>query len=240
MRGRKNGCPTNIRDWQISILDKGWTASERWVRIRGLRVMSRTSDSETADGSAATDLWAEPYVTKRTATLKLSGKTVANAATGEKDEGQVMLDAYAAACGCAGDATIKFVDPYGHAMATDFVVTGTGQEANDTAYDVNWELKQVGEAETLPYVPVSAVSVSPATLSMQAGGGSRQVNVSFTPENASNQRFRVSVTGRQYAQVSDVTEAGFTVTALMPGTATVTVTSLNGQEIAQATVNVEA
>ena len=49
MRGRKNGCPTNIRDWQISILDKGWTAQERWVRIRGLRVMSKTCDSETAD-----------------------------------------------------------------------------------------------------------------------------------------------------------------------------------------------
>lgn len=240
MRGRKNGCPTNIRDWQISILDKGWTAQERWVRIRGLRVMSKTCDSETADGSAATDLWEEPYVTKRSAVLKLSGKTIANAATGEKDEGQVMLDAYAAACGCAGDATIKFVDPYGHAMAADFVVTGAGQEANDTACDVSWELKQVGEAETLPYVAVSAVSVSPETLSMQAGDEPIQVSVGFAPENASNRRFRVSVTGRQYVQVSDVTENGFAVTALMQGTATVTVTSLNGQKTAQLTVNVGA
>ena len=229
MRGRKNGCPTNIRDWQISILDKGWTATERWVRIRGLRVMSKTSDSETADGSAATDLWEEPYVTKRSAVLKLSGKTIANAATGEKDEGQVMLDAYAAACGCAGDATIKFVDPYGHAMAADFVVTGAGQEANDTACDVSWELKQVGEAETLPYVAVDAVNLSPATLNLTVGGAPAQVR-----------RFRVSVTGRQYAQVSDVTEGGFTVTGLMQGTATVVVTSLNGQKTAQLTVNVGA
>ena len=62
----------------------------------------------------------------------------------------------------------------------------------------------------------------------------------FAPESASNRRFRVSVTGRQYVQVSDVTEAGFTVTALMPGAAKVTVTSLNGQKTAQVTVNVEA
>ena len=240
MRGRKNSCPTNIRDWQISILDKGWTAAERWVRIRGLRVMNMNSDSETADGSAATDLWAEPYVTKRSATLKLSGKTVANAATGEKDEGQVMLDAYAAACGCAGDATIKFVDPYGHAMAADFVVTGVDQEANDTACDVSWELKQVGEAETLPYVAVSAVSVSPAALNLRAGDEPAQVSVGFAPPEASNRRFRVSVTGRQYAAVSDVTESGFSVTALMPGTATVVVTSLNGQKTAQLSVNVGA
>lgn len=240
MRGRKNGCPTNIRDWQISILDKGWTAAERWVRIRGLRVMSKTGESETADGSAVTDLWEEPYVTKRSATLKLSGKTIANAATGEKDEGQVILDAYATACGCAGDATIRFVDPYGHAMAADFVVTGAGQEANDTACDVSWELKQVGEAETLPYVPVSAVSVSPATVNLTVGGAPAQVSVGFTPQEASNRRYRVSVTGRQYAQVSDVTEDGFTVTGLMQGAATVVVTSLNGQKTAQLTVNVGA
>ena len=72
MRGRKNGCPTNIRDWQISIQDKAVTVGERWVRVRGLRQMNRDTESSTADGSAATDLWTEPYVTKRSAVIKLS------------------------------------------------------------------------------------------------------------------------------------------------------------------------
>lgn len=237
MRGRKNGCPTNIRDWQISILDKG-AAAERWVRVRGLRLMTRSADSETADGSAATDVWAEPYVIKRSAALKLSGRAVADAATGEKDEGQMLLDRYAEAAGCEGDATLKFADPYGHALVADFVVTGAGQEANDSEYSVSWDLKQVGEAEELPYVPVTAVSVSPAALSMQVGGAPAAVAVSFTPAAASNRRFRVSVSGRQYAAVSDVTENGFTVTALAPGEAAVTVTSLNGQRTAALNVTV--
>lgn len=236
MRGRKNGCPTNIRDWQISIQDK---AGMRWVRVRGLRQMNRETESETADGSAATDLWAEPYVTKRSAVLRLNGRAVCDAATGERDEGQQLLDDYAETAGCEGDAAIRFADPYGHALEADFVVTAAGREANDTEYGVSWELRQVGEAEELPYVPVTAVSLTENALTMAPNGTPAAVGVSFTPENASNRRFRVSVTGRQAAIVSDVTESGFTVTPVAPGAATVTVTSLNGQRTATLTVTVE-
>ena len=90
-KGRKNSCPTNIRNWAISIQDKS-QVSETFVRIKGLDEMTRNTDSDTEDGSSATDLWEEPYVSKRNASLKLSGKPLVDAATGAVDPGQALLD----------------------------------------------------------------------------------------------------------------------------------------------------
>ena len=78
-RGRKHGCPTNIRSWLISALDR---ASVEWVRIYGLTGMTRTLSGETSDGSAGTDIWEEPYVSKRKATLKLEGEIVEDETSG--------------------------------------------------------------------------------------------------------------------------------------------------------------
>ena len=71
--------------------------------------------------------------------------------SGKRSVKDSVRDAYAAACGCAGDATIKFVDPYGHAMAADFVVTGCEHSHDDTRTRVSWDLEQVGEAEQEVY-----------------------------------------------------------------------------------------
>ncbi|MBQ9301290.1 MAG: Ig domain-containing protein [Clostridia bacterium] len=238
-KGRKNGCPTNIRDWQISILDREADGEDNWVCIRGLKTMTRSVDSETADGSAGTDLWEEPYVTKRSAVLKLSGKAVGCIATGETDPGQGLLDSYAKKAGCMADATLKFVDPYSHAMVADFIVASAEKEDDDTESSVSWELRQVGEAEELPYVPVQGIALEEDTLSLQVGGDKKTVKFSFVPENASNRRFRVQVSGKQVAAVSDITDSGFSVRALAEGTATIVVISLNGQKTASLTVNAE-
>ncbi|MBQ9198371.1 MAG: hypothetical protein IJ157_14205 [Clostridia bacterium] len=200
-KGRKNGCPTNIRDWQISILD-GAAGSENWVRIRGLKTMTRSVESETADGSAGTDLWEEPYVTKRSAMLKLSGKAMGCMVTGEADPGQALLDSYAEQAGCMADATIRFVDPYCHAMVADFVVTAAEKEADDTENGVSWELRQVGEAEVLPYIPVHAIVMEKSEMALRVGE-SAEARFAFAPQNASNKRFRVQVDGKRIAAVSD-------------------------------------
>ena len=238
-KGRKNGCPTNIGDWQVSILDRETGGEENWVRIRGLKTMTRGMDSETADGSAGTDLWEEPYVTKRSAVLKLSGKAVGCIATGETDPGQSLLDSYAQEAGCMADATLKFVDPYSHAMVADFIVASVEKEADNTENTVSWELKQVGEAEELPYVPVQGIALEADAMELQVGEEKKTVRFAFVPQNASNQRFRVRVNGKQVAAVSDITENGFSVRALAAGTATVTVISLNGQKTAVLTVRAE-
>lgn len=234
-KGRKSGCPASIRDWQVSVLDR--EANDQWVRVRGLRTLTRTVDSETADGSAGSDLWEEPYVTKRAVTVKLSGKAVGCVATGEIDPGQQILDEYARRAGCMSDVTVRFVDPYCHAMEADFVVVSAEKDAEESENGVSWELRQVGEAETLPYVPVQAVALEQAQLALRVGE-KRTAKFAFVPANASNQRFRVTANGRQIAAVSDIGEGSFDVTGLAAGTATVDVISLNGQKTARLTVTV--
>lgn len=241
-KGRKNGCPTNIRDWSVSIQDKT-SVSERWVRIRGLNSMTRAVDSTTEDGSAASDVWEEPYARKRSATLSLEGKPVVDAATGDRDEGQAMLDKYAQESGCEGDATIKIVDPYGRAIVADYVITSNEMASNGTEDTTSWDLSQVGEAEELPYVQLAGVSLKDGnsavtTLSIVVGATPKVITIVFNPTDASNQRFRISSSDRNVVFISNVTENSFTVTPLRAGSATVTVTSINNNRTASLAVTV--
>ena len=244
-KGRKNGCPTNIRDWLVYIQDKAVTNSESWVRIYGLNSLTYTISSETEDGSAETDTWSEPYVTKRSGTMSLEGKPIVDGTTGEPDPGQEILDAYEEQAGCDGDATIKFIDPFGHAIVADFIVSSTDRSASDTENTVSWDLDMVGEPQTLPYVPVTSIALKDGStavteLSLAMGATPKVISVDFTPSDASNKRFRVNVSGRRYVGISNVTETGFTVTPMGVGTATVTVTTMNGNKTASMTVTVTA
>lgn len=242
-KGRKNGCPTNIRDWLVYIQDKAVTTAETWVRIFGLDTLTYSIGSETEDGSANSDVWAEPYVTKRNGSLNLAGKPIVDAGTGDPDPGQEMLDAYAEQAGCDGDATIKFIDPFGHTIVADFIVSSTERGATDTENTVSWDLEMVGEPETLPYIQVQSVAlkdgVDPLTaLSMQVGDAPKVVTVDFTPANASNTRFRVNVSGRRFVGISNITENSFTITPMAAGEAQVTVTTMNGNKTSTIAVTV--
>ncbi len=241
-KGRKNGCPTNVRDWSIFIQDKT-QVTETWVRIKGLTQLTRSTDSTTEDGSAATDAYEEPYVTKRSGSLSLEGKPVVDASTGERDPGQSMLDDYATEVGCEGDATIKIVDPYGMATVADYIISGGEVSSDDTEETVSWDLAQVGEAEQLPYVQLVGVALKDGntavtTLTMAVGSTPKVITVNFTPENASNQRFKVGTSNKRKVAVSNITENSFTLTALSAGTATVTVTAVNNNRTATITVTV--
>ena len=192
-KGRKNGCPVNIRNWVVSILD---VATQQFVRIYGLTSLTRTIEGETEDGSADTDIWAEPYITKRSSSCDLEGDKKVIEATGEVDPGQEMLNEYAEMSGCDSDCTLKFVDPYGHGWIADYVVTSAEESSDDSDNSVTWSLEQVGEAEPIQYVQVKAVAAksggtAAATLEMKVGDSPKLIDVEFTPENASNQRFRV-------------------------------------------------
>lgn len=242
MKGRKNGCPTNIRDWAIFIQDKT-QAVETWLRIKGLTSMTRGTDADTEDGSAATDAWEEPYVTKRSGSLSLEGKPLVDAATGDRDPGQAMLDDYATETGCDGDATIKIVDPYGMATVADYIVTSKEDSADDTEESVSWDLEQVGEPEVLPYTQLASVALKDGTdavttLSIAVGSTPKVITVDFTPADASNKRFRVKSSNKRKVAISNITENSFTLTAMSAGTATVTVTSVNNARTASLAVTV--
>lgn len=241
-KGRKNGCPVNVKNWLISIYD---VATSKYVRIFGLESMSNSTDSDTEDGSADTDVWAEPYVTKRSGSVSLEGREVVVESTGVKDEGQELLDSYVNLSGCDADATLKFVDPYGHAWEADYIVTSREVSADNSGTTISWELEQVGEADVLPYVAVTAVAVEAAdapitTLALETGDPATILTVDFTPATASNRRFKVTNSKRKVVSIGNITENGFSVTPVSVGTSTITVTSVNGDKTASVAVTVTA
>lgn len=242
MKGRKNGCPVNIRNWLVYILD---IATNVFVRIYGLTSLTRTVDGNTEDGSADTDTWEEPYVTKRNGSISLEGKKVVVENTGEVDPGQEILNSYAEAVGCDGDATLKFVDPYGHSWIGDYIVNSHEESADSDGGSESWDLSQVGEIEVQPYVNVSDVAMkdgdnAATSLSLAVGDAAKIITVAFTPDSASNKRFKVANTNRKVATISNITEEGFTLTPVAAGTTTITVTTVNGTKTATLAVTVTA
>lgn len=240
MKGRKNGCPVNIKNWLIYILN---AATQTYVRIYGLTSLTRNVDSNTEDGSADTDTWEEPYVTKRKGGLSLEGRPVVEEATGNIDAGQDILNSYADAVGCDGDATLKVVDPYGHAFCADYIVTSREESADDSGTTLSWDLEQVGEAEVLPYTHVTNIALEidgteATTAEMKVGDPSKLVSIAFTPEEPSNTRFKITNTKRSVATIGNITENGFSITPVAAGTTEVVVTSVNGGKTANLTVTV--
>lgn len=242
-KGRKNGCPVNIKNWLVYILDN---AADEFVRIYGLNSLTSSIDSETEDGSADTDIWAEPYISKRSGSVSLEGKKVVVESTGEEDAGQALLNYYAETAGCEADATLKFVDAYGHTWIADYIVTSREDSVDDSGDTLSWELEQVGEAEVQPYVHVVSVAMKDgasdvgSTLSMAVSATPKIITVAFTPDSSSNQRFRVANTNRNIATVSNITDSGFTITPIAAGKTNITVTSVEGSKTATVEVTITA
>ncbi len=228
MKGRKNNCPTNIKDWQISI----WHPFElRWVRIRGLNTLNYSLDSDTEDGSTPDEDWEEPYVTKRKAKLSLEGKPVVDAATGAVDEGQDLLNDFARMTRCNADALIRFADAWGHTLEAYYQVTSSETSTDNSGDKVSWDLDMVGESEPLPYFQVAGIAIvslgeEPETIQMDINDAPRLLQVAFTPENASNKRYSIR-TGGQVVRVGNITDGGFTIAPLKVGETTVKITSIN-------------
>lgn len=242
-KGRKNGCPVNIKNWLVWILDP---STSEFVRIYGLNSLTSTVDSETEDGSADTDIWSEPYISKRSGSVDLEGKKVVNEATGEPDEGQELLNYYAETAGCDADATLKFTDAYGHTWIADYIVTSREDSVDDTGDNLSWSLEQVGEAEVQAYKHVSSIALKDgsttvgSTLSMAVSATPKIITVTFTPTDSSNQRFRVRNTKRTIANIGNITDTGFTITPIAAGTTNITVTSVEGEKTATVALTVTA
>jgi hypothetical protein len=204
--------------------------------------MSYKTDADTEDSSRPEDVWEEPRVTKRSAALTLEGKPVVDAATGETDPGQDLLNEYAHLAGCDADALIRIVDPYGHAMEAYYNVTSTEVSADADGSEVSWDLSMVGESEGLPYIQVSGISIvslgeEPETITMDINDAPRLILVSFSPENASNKRYSIRAGGKAI-RVGNISDAGFTVKPLKVGVSTVTITSLNNGKTDTVTIAV--
>lgn len=239
MRGRKNACPTNIRNWQVSIFNP---FEQHWARIRGLNTLTYATDSNTEDGSTAEEDWEEPYITKRRATLSLGGKPAVDAATGDVDEGQELLNYYGKLVRCAADALIRFADPWGHAMEICCQVTAHETRADRNGNTLSWDLSQVGQSETLPYIQATGIEIvslgiEPEVITLDINDAPRLLQVAFTPENTSNKRYSINA-GGHVVRVGNISDAGFTIAPLKEGTASIKITSINNGLSDVVTVNV--
>ena len=221
---RKNGCPFNIRNWQVDIKSRASTKlKELWLRIKGLNSLDYGIEGETEDGSSAESLWGEPYVNKRNGSLSLEGKPATDAVTGAQDPGQAELDYYATQGGCDGDATIRLADPYGRATEMEVVVTSKSRSADDTGETVSWDMEMVGEPRELPYVQVSGVSTEPASTADVKIGESKTVTVTITPATASNQKFSVASADTSKVKVQNIDGMNFDIVGVAKTTEAVNV-----------------
>lgn len=221
---RKNGCPFNIRNWQVDIKSRASTTlKELWLRIKGLNSLDYGIEGETEDGSSAESLWGEPYVNKRNGSLSLEGKPATDAVTGAQDPGQAELDYYAQQGGCDGDATIRLADPYGRATEMEVVVTSKSRSADDTGETVSWDMEMVGEPRELPYVQVSGVSTEPASTAEVKIGATQKVTVTITPETASNQKFSVASADTSKVKVQNIDGMNFDIVGVAKTTEAVNV-----------------
>lgn len=104
-------------------------------------------------------------------------------------------------------------------------ITATTADGNKTATSV----------VTVTTIPVTGVSVSPATISLYAGN-TQQLSATVAPANATNKTVTWSSSN---TAVATVNSAGL-VTAVAAGTANITVTTQNGSKTAVSTITVNA
>ena len=244
---RKNGCPTNIRDWQVDILNRATTIENpTWIRIKGLDSLDYSIEGDTEDGSAADQLWSEPYVSKRNGSFTLEGKPVVDQASGAQDPGQAELDYYATVGGCEGDATLRLADAYGHKTIMNVVVTSSGRSADDSSETRSWDMEIVGEPSEEAYVQATGIAVkvgsdtasSTATASV-AVGATQACAVVFTPTDSSNQRYRIGSADTSKAKVANIDGLNFDIIGVAATTSVViNVRSINNNRTATVTVTV--
>lgn len=237
MKGRKFGCPVNIKNWLIEILDPA--TADTFVRINGLTSMSRSIEGDTEDGAGDGGEWAEPYITKRNGSVSFEGKPVVNAVTGEPDEGQNILRLFAEEIGCDADATLRLTDPYGRRMLFDCIITSVEESSDSSGSTISYETEMVGEPEYPAYVQVTSVELDPATAqTLSVGDSAKLIQVNVKPDGASNGRFKVSNSNRKAVAVKNITENSFSLLAIATGSAVITVTTVNNNKTVTLNVTV--
>lgn len=240
---RKNGCPTSIRDWIVEIMSRVSTDENlEWIRIKGLNSMTISNSADTEDGSSADSLYSEPYATKRSGSVSLEGRPIADKVTGAHDRGQEELDYYLTVGGCEGDARLRIVDNCGHAEIWDVIVTGKENGADETSETVSWDLERVGAPETEPYVQVTNVTTEPATSVNITAGQVETVTVKFTPEKASNQKYSVASADTTKVRVENIDGLTFDLVGVAATVTPVTVQikTMNNAKTATLAVTVSA
>ena len=100
-------------------------------------------------------------------------------------------------------------------------------------------VRLMGKRQLAQAIAVKSESEDASAVTMKVGDAPKVIEIAFTPEDASNQRFRVTNTKQKsVVKVGDITETGFTLTPIGAGSANIAVTSVNGGKTATIAVTV--
>ena len=134
------------RDWKFKIKDQ---EKEEMVEINGINDFSLSPSKNTAEGTTfSSGGWLEHVVSTRGLSVSLSGYRAENKDTGERDEGQELVEEYGMETGDEATAEFEMTSPGGEVIEFEASVNTTpaGGGLDDNA---SWEaeLEVTGKPE---------------------------------------------------------------------------------------------
>lgn len=237
---RKSGCPFNIKDYSVKIENK---VTDEEIQVKGLSSMSVDVDSDTEDGKTADSTWAEMFITGRSVSGSLEGRPIYDKATGTRDPGQnLMHKAAYNDGGCDNDQTIIIADAVGRAVRYDCIITTESVSADEDGEEISWDWEGVGKPEELPYVQITSVGFTDededATSATVTVGNSKELKVSFTPENASNTRYAYSIEDESIAVMGAIDGPNISIRGVSAGSTKLTIKTMNNNKTAELAITV--
>lgn len=237
---RKSGCPFNIKDYSVKIENK---VTDEEIQVKGLSSMSVDVDSDTEDGKTADSTWAEMFITGRSVSGSLEGRPIYDKATGTRDPGQnLMHKAAYNDGGCDNDQTIIIADAVGRAVRYDCIITTESVSADEDGEEISWDWEGVGKPEELPYVQITSVGFTDededATSATVTVGNSKELKVSFTPENASNTRYAYSIEDESIAVMGAIDGPNISIRGVSAGSTKLTIKTMNNNKTADLAITV--
>lgn len=237
---RKSGCPFTIRDYSVKIENK---VTDEKILVKGLSEMSVDVDAETDDGKTGEAVWAEMFIRGRSVSGSLSGRPIYDRVTGTRDPGQnLMHKAAYNSGGCDNDQTLIVADAIGRAVQYDCVITTESRSADEDGETITWDWEGVGEPEEIPYVQVTGAAFndgeSTATQVSLSVGGTKEIKVTFTPEDASNQRFSYSIADEGVAVLNAIDGTNLSLRGVSAGSTTLTIKTMNNNITATLAITV--
>lgn len=237
---RKSGCPFNIKDYSVKIENK---VTDEEIQVKGLSSMSVDVDSDTEDGKTADSTWAEMFITGRSVSGSLEGRPIYDKATGTRDPGQnLMHKAAYNDGGCDNDQTIIIADAVGRAVRYDCIITTESVSADEDGEEISWDWEGVGKPEELPYVQITSVGFTDgdkdATSATITVGNSKELKVSFTPENASNTRYAYSIEDESIAVMGAIDGPNISIRGVSAGSTKLTIKTMNNNKTADLAITV--
>lgn len=214
--------PFPAKDWSFKIKN-----NEEFVELLGVVSFSLDSELETVDVTDfSSNGWKKEAVTVRGKSITLDFNYLGDFEKSSTTVGYSILSEFGNSFyqNKGEYCTIQMFDPVKRGFEFD-VIVNPKKEVSGGVKDIatsSFELKCVGKPRVLPYIQVSSISaIDTKTLDI-ATGEVLEIDVAFTPLNASNKVLRWHSDNTKVATVVDgvVTPCGV-------GMATITVTSGN-------------